>query len=64
MLNEIENSFEQLRSTPFYYTIIEYGFRQLIIKSFPYKIVFKILETDVVIYAVYHTNRSPDKMFE
>ena len=64
LLNEIDGCFDKLRHTPFYYSIDTENFRNAILKHFPYKIVFRIVEKDVIIYAVYHTSQNQDKLFE
>ena len=64
LLDEIEHSFDKLKHTPFYYSFIDENYRQLILKHFTYKIIFEIIDTDVIIYAVFHTHQNPEKLFE
>ncbi len=62
-LNEIEHSFTKLANAPYSYSLLQENYRQLILKRFPYKIVFEVVEKNVVIYAVFHSKRDPDKLF-
>lgn len=63
LLKEIDACFDKLSQSPHYYSIANENYRQIILKYFPYKIIFEIIDQDVVIYAVFHTSRNPDKQF-
>jgi len=63
-VNETYASFEKLKQTPFYYSISNENYRQLLLKHFPYKIIFEIFEDHVIVFAVYHTSQHQDKLFE
>lgn len=58
LLKEVDTCFDKLIRTPFYYSILDNNYRQIILKYFPYKIVFEILEEDVVVYAFFHTKQN------
>ena len=62
-LQELEKGFEKLESWPEAYNKIRKDYRQLVLHTFPYVIVFKIIKVDVVVYAVFHTSRKPSKKF-
>ncbi len=66
LLEEVNICFDKLSRTPFYYSIpnVNRNYRQVILKQFPYKIVFEIVAEDVIIYAVFHTSRNMGKMFD
>jgi plasmid stabilization system protein ParE len=40
---------------------IEGEYRQVVMKIFPFVVVFKIVEEEVRIIAVFHTSRNPEK---
>jgi toxin ParE1/3/4 len=63
-LLEIDNCYDRIESSPMQYAKIKKNFRQIILRTFPYVIVFEILKEDVVIYAVFHTNRNPKRKFK
>ena len=63
-LAELENGFDKLETWPSSYAIIKKNYRQFILRTFPYAIVYEILNSDVVIYAVFHTSRNPRKKFK
>ncbi|MFD2145568.1 type II toxin-antitoxin system RelE/ParE family toxin [Mucilaginibacter antarcticus] len=63
-LQELESCYDKLEAWPSAYTNIKKDFRHIILKTFPYVIIFKIIKDDVVIYAVFHTSRSPKKKFK
>jgi toxin ParE1/3/4 len=63
-LFEIESCYDRIESSPMLYAKIKKNFRQIILRTFPYVIVFEILKDDVVIYAVFHTSRNPKRKFK
>jgi hypothetical protein len=64
LLKEIDACFDKLRHTPFYYSIANENYRQIMLKYFPYKIIFEIINDEVIIYTVFHTSKNPDKLFD
>jgi hypothetical protein len=62
-LNELENGYDKLESWPDAYQKIKNNYRHLVLHTFPYVIVFTIIKTDVIVYAVFHTSRNPSKKF-
>jgi plasmid stabilization system protein ParE len=62
-LQELEKGFEKLESWADAYSKIKKNYRQLVLRTFPYVIVFEIIKNDVVVYAVFHTSRNPSKKF-
>jgi plasmid stabilization system protein ParE len=60
---EIDGCIEKLSHNPTYFSLDKENYRKAILKNFPYKIVFEIVGADVIIYAVFHTSRNPNKMF-
>ncbi|MCD6011810.1 MAG: type toxin-antitoxin system RelE/ParE family toxin [Flavipsychrobacter sp.] len=63
LFSEVEICFEKLRQHPTYYSEGRENYRQIIVKNFPYKIIFEIIETDVIVYSIFHTSRNPDNLF-
>jgi toxin ParE1/3/4 len=63
-LRELERCYDKLESGPALYNKIKKNFRQIILKTFPYVVVFEIDNNDVVIYAVFHTSRNSRKKFK
>lgn len=50
--------FQKLENHPLNYGLYSKPFRQIILKDFPYRIVFKVDKTNVRILAIFHTSRS------
>jgi len=63
-LHELEGCYDKLETWPVSFTKIKKNYRQIIVRTFPYVIVYEILKKDIVIYAVFHTSRSPRKKFK
>jgi toxin ParE1/3/4 len=63
-LSEVEICYDKIEQQPVLYAKINKNFRQIILRRFPYVIVFEILKGEVVVYAVFPTSRSPRKKFK
>ncbi|HZX58969.1 MAG TPA: type II toxin-antitoxin system RelE/ParE family toxin [Mucilaginibacter sp.] len=62
-LQELRDCRNKLESCPDAYTKVKKSYRQFVLRTFPYVIVFEIIKTNVVVYAVFHTSRNPIKKF-
>lgn len=62
-LNELDKHYAKAVSLPTAYSKKEGNYRCISLRKFPYVIVFKIIKTTVVVYAVFHTSRSPKSKF-
>jgi hypothetical protein len=62
LLDEVDICFDKLQHTPFYYSIDKENYRQIMLKHFPYKVIFEISEKAVIIYALFHTSRDPNSI--
>ncbi len=63
-LQDLENGYDRLEAWPESYAKIKNNFRQLVLRTFPYVIVFEIIKQDIVVYAVFHTSQNPGKKFK
>lgn len=63
-LDEVEKYFELITQNPNRYQDFR-NFKIAVMNRFPYKIVYEIeQENMVVVYAVYHDKRNPQKLIE
>ena len=58
----IEAKLDSIRKTPEMFPVIYKQYRRAIIKRFPFAIFFEIVESEIWIYAVYHTSRSVESL--
>jgi len=63
-LTELERCYDRLEDHPLVYQKIKSNFRQIILHTFPYVVVFEIIKDEVIVYAVFHTSRNPTKKFK
>ncbi|MGZ3756978.1 MAG: type II toxin-antitoxin system RelE/ParE family toxin [Mucilaginibacter sp.] len=61
---ELERCYDKIEAWPTSYPKVKKDFRHIVLKTFPYVIVFKIIENQVVIYAVFHSSQNPSKKFK
>ncbi len=58
-LEELGDAFSLLQSNPQYFSFIYQTRRRIILQRFPYKIVFEIFGTKVIIFSVWHSKQNP-----
>jgi hypothetical protein len=63
-LTELNACYHKLETWPTAYAKIKKSFRQIILKTFPYVVVFEIIKDEVVVYAVFQTSRNLKKKFK
>ena len=63
-LEELDKYYDKLQSNPKYFGSAKNNFRQLSLKRFPYVIVYEIIKSEVVVFAVFHTRRNPKLKFK
>ena len=63
-LKSLEDSYLKLSQTPQFYSYIQYdkNIRDIKIKTFPFVIIFQIIENTVFVLRVFNTNRNPESL--
>ena len=59
---ELNEAFDKLEQQPYYYFNINNIYRRIVLPSFPYMVVYRIAEQTVVIIAVFHQKKHPNKL--
>ncbi len=62
-LDELDGIYLKLETHPEYFGKVKKSFRQAALKRFPFVIVYEIIKTEVVVFAVFHTSRNPKNKF-
>ncbi len=62
--NEFLDCIQNLSKSPQHYGFVFKDYRQVLLKKFPYKLIFKVLGTDVVIQAIFYTSRNSKKIIK
>jgi len=62
-LDELDGVYLKLETHPEYFGKVKKNFRQAALKRFPFVIVYEIIKTVVVVFAVFHTSRNPKGKF-
>ena len=60
---ELDSCYDKLEISPISYTKIKKHFRHILLKKFPYVVIFEVINNDVIVYSVFHTSRNPRKKF-
>lgn len=55
---------ERLRVNPQYYFYIHEEYRRIIVDPFPYSIIYKIIDSTVLVLAVFHQGRNPAEILK
>jgi plasmid stabilization system protein ParE len=53
---------EELKDHPHYFSFIYAEYRRITIDPFPFSIVYKIIDNDVLILAIFHQSQDPVKL--
>ncbi len=61
LLEVIENSFDIIQKHPFHYQVKRTPYREAIVSKFPFVIIYEIIDSKVIIYAVFNTFLNPEK---
>ena len=62
-LDELDGVYFKLEAHPAYFGKAKKNFRQVALKRFPFVLVYEIIKTEVVVFAVFHTSRNPKSKF-
>ena len=60
---ELNTAFDSLEKQPYNYFRLQKNYRRIVLPSFPYMIVYRIEERTVVIVALFHQKKNPNKLF-
>ena len=63
-LDELDSFYQRIEVHPEYFGKIKKNFRQAALKRFPFVLVYEIIKTEVVVFAVFHTSRNPRYKFK
>jgi len=65
-LNELSEFYKKLKEHPKYYSFTSQTktTRSVVLKVFPYKIIYEIEGEELYVYAVYHFRKNPDHLSE
>ena len=63
-LSELDEYISIVEDNPYLFEEKHKPFREVKINRFPYLIIYEIEEEKVIIYAVFHTSRSPKKKYK
>jgi plasmid stabilization system protein ParE len=55
----IDEATAKIGRTPITYPVVHQGKRRILVKRFPYSIIFDVIENEILIYAVFHFSRNP-----
>lgn len=60
-LSSVDACLERIRRWPGACAVVHEGYRRSLIRRFPYAVFYDQAEATVMVYAVFHTSRDPDK---
>lgn len=58
----VTEAVKRIAENPTFYGICFENYRDVALRKFPYRIVFKIVENSVIVYAVFHGHRDEIKL--
>lgn len=60
----LDKEFEMIARYPELANPVWKSFRQKTVRRFPFVIIYKIADKQIVVYSVFHTNRNPELKFK
>lgn len=57
----LDKSFTSITKTPLGFKAISDKRRQAIVKKFPFVIIYEVFEDTIVVFAVFHNSRNPNR---
>lgn len=60
-LEELEIGYAKILKNPTHYPFIAKGFRRFALGRFPYVAIYEVISNELIVFAVFHTSRNPDK---
>lgn len=60
-VNEVEDVFNYIEIYPLHFQVVYNDYRQRLLKSFPYIVVYKIIGNNVVVFSVFLAKDDPSK---
>lgn len=58
--DEVHSTLEKIQLTPLLPTLVDSVHRSWLLKRFPYKVIYRVNQFEIVILAVAHTSRRPN----
>ena len=56
---EVKKSLKLLRKMPKIHGIVVRDIRRAVVRGFPYVILYRVTDTEVIVLAIFHTRRDP-----
>lgn len=58
--NAVENAIDMISETPHAFPVIAgSSVRRILVRGFPYVVIYSVTETDIFIISIFHTSRNP-----
>ena len=55
----VDVAIERIRRAPLTFSAVEGGFRHLMIRKFPYSVIYRATESEIVVVSCFHHRRRP-----
>lgn len=60
-LAEVDQKLKIIQSNPQLFAAVKKPYHQAPLERFPFLIVYEIIKNDIIVYAIFHTSRNPNK---
>ena len=57
----IDEATTKIGRAPLMFPVVHLGKRRILVKRFPYSIIFGVMEDEILIYAIFHFSRNPKR---
>lgn len=63
-VSEVEKAFQLIIKNPFLFQTSHADYKMVNTQRFPFKIVYKVIASDIIVIAVFHHKRDPEKIIK
>jgi plasmid stabilization system protein ParE len=60
-LIEVENKLKVIESNPYLFATVKKHYHQAPLDRFPFVLIYEIIKNTIVVYAIFHTSRNPNR---
>jgi plasmid stabilization system protein ParE len=59
LLKEVRKTLQSVVNNPKQFRKVKKSYRQVLVDTFPYIIIYEIIKEKIVVYRIFHTSRNP-----
>ena len=62
LMSRVDQTLRAISASPRSYPIVYRNLRRAVLRQFPFAIFYELTESEIVVFAVYHSRRDPERL--